>query len=102
MTTDPEYETQDMTRGKLNVLSDPGNVNQPVITEMPAELLTSTSGLEAWIFVCGSGEWYGGCNIWLSEDGNTYQKVGSISGNSREGILTSVLPSATDPDTTDT
>ncbi|MGA9487550.1 MAG: phage tail protein [Methylocella sp.] len=47
---------------------------------------------------------WGGANVYLSTDGNTYQIVGQVLGASRQGILTANLAafSGTNPDTADT
>ncbi len=47
---------------------------------------------------------WGGANVYLSTDGNTYQIVGQVLGASRQGVLTASLAafSGTNPDTADT
>jgi hypothetical protein len=78
--------------------ASPGSVNVPVIFEAP-DVLTSGSGYEIWAAVSG-GSLYGGCVVWVSEDGDTYTKAGTISGAARHGYLTAALPLAADPDET--
>ena len=77
---------------------DPGNVNAPVIFEAP-DLLTAGTGLEVWIAASGGANW-GGCEVWVSRDNATYQKVGEIHGASRHGVLTAAIASSNDPDRT--
>lgn len=71
---------------------DPGQVNPPVIFEPPAQL---TQALEVWLALSG-GEIWGGAEIYLSTDGNSYQYVGRYNGSSRTGYLSASLPSVTE------
>jgi len=61
----------------------------PVIFEPTAEL---SENLEVWIAASGVGEW-GGCEVYLSNDGNSYKQIGVISSPARTGVLTQLLPS---------
>jgi hypothetical protein len=73
----------------------PGEPEAPVIFMPPLEL---AGELQVWIAATGSGNW-GGCEIHVSDDDETYLKVGAIIGKSRMGILTSELPAcASTPD----
>lgn len=45
---------------------------------------------------------WGGCLVWISTDNTTYALAGTIYRGGRQGVLTAALPSASDPDTTDT
>ncbi len=87
--------------------ADPGNVNPPVIFEPNNRLSHMRSngtqqGYQIWFALSGASADWGGCSVWLSPDGNTYQRIGVIFGAARMGTLTASLPSAADPDTTDT
>lgn len=86
-----------------NQQADPGDVNTPIIFE-PNNRLTGGAalGYEIWMAVSGSSPNWGGCNVWISLDGNTYQRIGSIHGSARTGVLTAVLASGSDPDTSHT
>jgi hypothetical protein len=77
----------------------PGWVNAPVIFEAPAAL-TASSGLEVWLGLSGGSNW-GGADVWVSQDGVSYQKMGTVRGSARQGTLIGALPSSADPDTTD-
>ena len=45
---------------------------------------------------------WGGCQVWISSDDNTYALAGTIWRGARQGLLTATLPSAADPDDTNT
>ncbi len=77
----------------------PGNTNAPIVFEPPAAL--TGGALEVWIIASGGADW-GGCQLWISTDGNTYGLAGTIYRGARQGVLTGALPAAADPDTADT
>jgi hypothetical protein len=89
--TAPQYGYQQAQGFSANYNGDPGNVNAPVIFEPTAEL---AEGLEVWMAVSG-GSYYGGCEVWVSQDNETYQNVGKITGPSRQGYVDGALPSYT-------
>jgi hypothetical protein len=78
---------------------NPGNTNAPIVFE-PSSGLTG-GATEVWIIASGGADW-GGCQVWISTDGNTYGLAGTIYRGGRQGVLTASLPAATDPDTADT
>src|SRR5580700_6331530 len=55
--------------------SPPGDVNPPIILEPPAALLTG--GLEIWVALSGGANW-GGAQVWISSDGNSYALAGTV------------------------
>src|SRR5205085_9329137 len=61
----------------------------------------SGGDLEIWVIASGGANW-GGCQVWVSSDGNTYALAGTIYRGARQGTLTATLPSHADPDTADT
>ena len=79
-----------------------GNINAPVIFAAPKEL--AQNGLEIWIAASSSNLNYGGCEVHISLDGGTsYEKIGTIDGSCRMGVLTADLPVTTQSlDTTNT
>ncbi len=83
----------------FNMLVAPGNTNAPIIFEPPAGL--SGGDLEVWLIASGGANW-GGCQLWVSSDGNTYALAGTIYRGARQGVLTATLPNHADPDTADT
>lgn len=87
------------------------NVNTPIVFE-PTQQLIAQANLAAqaqvWMAVCGGGgafdpNW-GGCQVQLSLDNDTYEQIGTINGANRMGVLTANLAAyaGSNPDTTDT
>lgn len=82
-----EYDLQS-SNGYQGGNEDPGNVNAPVIFEPPLDL---TNGLnQIWIAASGGINW-GGCNVWVSLDNTTYERIGTIYGSARYGSITNSL-----------
>lgn len=50
----------------------------------------------------GTNPNWGGCRIWLSNDGTNYKQVGTAIGATKMGVLSANLASHADPDTVDT
>ena len=76
------------------------NVNTPLIFEPPAALLSGD--LEIWISLSGGPNW-GGAQVWISSDGNSYAFAGTVSGPATQGVLTATVDnSGGSPDITDT
>jgi hypothetical protein len=88
----------------INTEVAPAAVNPPMIFEPPSTL----AGSQPQIWVAASAgpagafdpNW-GGCFVWLSSDGATYQQVGEIDSAARMGALTAILASygGANPDT---
>lgn len=94
----PLYATPLTSRASRNYNADPGNVNAPVIFEPPDAL---SGGLQVWVGASGGVNW-GGADVWISEDNNTYKNVGRITNPARQGILSATLPYHADIDTVNT
>lgn len=71
----------------------PGNVDSPIFFEPPIELASDI--LEVCIGVTGTSANWGGCDIWVSLDGATYKRIGTVNGRARYGSLAASLPAAT-------
>lgn len=68
--------------------ADPGDVTAPILFEPPAAL---TGGdLELWVAASGGANW-GGANVWVSEDGNSFSRIGTVTVPSRHGVLSAAL-----------
>ena len=94
-----KYATYEAERAAIDYRVAPGDINDPAIFDAPPEI--ADSGLETWIAVSGGAHW-GGCYVWLSEDGNTYKQIGTIQGPARHGTLTADLPAGSALDTAHT
>jgi len=79
------YATQNTGAVVTNTASDPGNANAPVIFDVPSQLSTS-GGPELMVATAGGAIW-GGCDVWVSADGSTYAKIGTITKPARYGTL---------------
>lgn len=84
-----------------NQQADPGSVNTPIVFEANNRMSLATA-YELWMGVSGSNPNWGGCNVWLSADNASFEKIGTIHGSARMGVVTATLASGSDPDTTDT
>lgn len=96
----PQYAPQNSGGYSQDFNVSPGSVSPPVIFNAPGML--TQGGFETWIAVAGIGQFWGGCDVYASEDNTTYQRVGRITGAARYGALTAALPLGSDPDTTNT
>jgi hypothetical protein len=78
--------------------ADPGPAETPVVIPVPCYI----SGLEyaVWVAASGPGASWGGCDVYVSTDGTTYENRGAISGRSPFGTLINSLASATGLDET--
>jgi hypothetical protein len=84
----PLYSYQQGQGFNVNYNTSPGNANTPVIFE-PTALLAES--LEVWLAASGGALW-GGCDVYISSDGNSYKNAGRITGSARTGVLTAALP----------
>lgn len=96
----PLYASQTSGGATVNRMVAAGNVVNPVIFNAPEPL--AAGGMEIWMGATG-GEYWGGCEVWISEDNATYKYVGSINTRGRVGTLTEALAtSLVSPDTSHT
>ena len=81
----PRYQSQVPAGYTSGANDEPGDANAPVIFVAP--YLLSGGDLEAWMAISGGDSW-GGCDIWVSTDRETYSLVGTQNGPARQGELT--------------
>ena len=94
----PQYGTQANSGYAINYNADPGSINRPVIFEPTDELnqTNSLGPLQIWAGVSGANTaLWGGAVLWVSDDGETYSRMGQILGPSRMGVLSASLPAVT-------
>lgn len=94
------YTTQAGSGETTNTAVDPGNVTTPYIFDIPF-LWNDATNPRIGIAVSG-GQWWGGCEVWISADGVTYSLAGILQGKSRYGVTSSALASGSGFDTTHT
>lgn len=78
----------------------PGNTSAYIFEATPQSVLAQPNTIQ--LAVAGDQASWGGCQIYVSQDGDTYSNIGEIISSNRVGLLSAALPSGADPDTTDT
>ncbi len=87
------YNFQEWGGFTVNYNASPGVVNTPTIFEPTAQL---AEALQVWIAVSGVQDNWGGTDVYVSNDGDTYSNAGRINGPSRMGVITTTFPTATE------
>lgn len=83
-----------------------GNQNAPAGAVLPPILFNPPESLlldgerQVWVAVAGQSDVWGGCEVWISADGDSYRQAGTLYGAARYGELTNALPVGSDPDET--
>jgi hypothetical protein len=96
-----EYPKQQSNSFQPNLSSGiPGNTSAYLFEATPQSVLAKPNTVQ--IAVAGNQPAWGGCDLYVSEDGITYAKVDRISSQNRTGLLSAALALAADPDTGDT
>lgn len=96
----PKYSAYTGDAISVQTQMTPVAVSPPVLVNAPSSL----TGLdpEVWVAVAGANPNWGGCEVWISADDISYQRVGVITAPAKIGKSTALLPDSTDPDTTNT
>ncbi len=92
----PLYAFQTSTSFNADYNSLPGNVNTPLIYDVPVQIATQ-GDLETWMALSGGTNW-GGADVYVSADDATYKLAGRVTGASRQGFLAANFPIGADPD----
>lgn len=92
-----KYEHQESDRQSVDLSQKVGNINKPVIFEPPFNL--TQNNLYIWAGVSSQNPFFGGAEIWVSDNGETYLKKGEITTACRQGILSEDLPAGESTDT---
>ena len=105
----PMTDTTPPDQGVSNVIAPP--TFPPVMFELPPALLTAWNYTADQFILGASGGYdnvfatnWGGCNIWISLDGENYTELGTLTLSSTYGQLAATLPkpSGGNPDNIDT
>ena len=94
-----EYPTQPSLGYSADYNVSPGNAHVPVIFEAPLQLTGGEP--QIWLATAG-GDMWGGAEVWVSTDGDSYTRVGAVNHKARFGSLTSALPNGAVFDRTNT
>ena len=84
-----EYPTQPSLGYSADYNVSPGNAHAPVMFEAPLQLTGGEP--EIWL-ATADGDMWGGAEVWVSTNGDSYTRVGAVSGKARYGSLTAALP----------
>ena len=76
----------------------PGSINTYAVFDAPQT--NASTGCELILAACGSSADWGGCRVWLSLDGASYNPIGIIRGPSTMGVTTTSIAAIADPDNT--
>lgn len=94
-----EYPTQPSLGYSADYNVSPGSAHAPVIFEAPLQLTGGEP--QIWMATAG-GDMWGGAEVWVSTDGDSYTRVGAVNHKARFGSLTAALPSGAVFDRTNT
>ena len=81
----PKYTVFDSERAVRDYGVDPGDSTAPMFFQIPATL---TNNIQRVMLATSGGANWGGCQVWISDDGNTYRQAGEVNSKSRYGYLT--------------
>ena len=103
----PQYNWNPSQGYFANFGTTPPSVATPAIFQMPPIPGSLSEGITLGVAVCGptSSTNWGGCDVFMSDDGgSTYEEIGTIgdTGPGIYGALTANLPLVADPDATST
>ena len=84
------YPTQPSLGYSADYNKSPGNAHAPVIFEAPLQLTGGEP--QIWLATAG-GDMWGGAEVWISTDGDSYTRIGAINKKARFGSLSAPLAS---------
>lgn len=84
------YTTQAADRPGLNAAAEPGETNPPILFTAPAAM--TGGALTVYLAASGQNVNWGGCGVWVSQDGDTYERIGTVSAPATMGRLSAALP----------
>ena len=92
--TAAKYDVHETDRPYINYNKQAPNTDKPVILQPPADL--TTKGLEVWIGARGTGDNWGGCDVYVSDDNEHYRHAGTITSSARIGTLAKAIDATAD------
>ena len=92
--TAAKYDVHETDRPYINYNKQAPNTDKPVILQPPADL--TINGLEVWIGARGTGDNWGGCDVYVSDDNAHYRYAGTITSSSRIGTLAKAIDATAD------
>ncbi|HFC8521422.1 TPA: phage tail protein [Neisseria subflava] len=84
------YPTQPSLGYSADYNKSPGNAHAPVVFEAPLQLTGGEPQL--WLATAG-GDMWGGAEVWISTDGDSYTRIGATNKKARFGSLSAPLAS---------
>ena len=84
------YPTQPSLGYSADYNKSPGNAHAPVIFEAPLQLTGGDP--QIWLATAG-GDMWGGAEVWISTDGDSYTRIGATNKKARFGSLSAPLAS---------
>lgn len=92
--TAAKYDVHETDRPYINYNKQAPNTDKPVILQPPADL--TTNGLEVWIGARGTGDNWGDCDVYVSDDNAHYRHAGTITSSARIGTLAKAIDATAD------
>lgn len=84
------YPTQPSLGYSADYNKSPGNAHAPVVFEAPLQLTGGEP--QIWLATAG-GDMWGGTEVWISTDGDSYTRIGATNKKARFGSLSAPLAS---------
>ena len=84
------YPTQPSLGYSADYNKSPGNAHAPVVFEAPLQLTGGEP--QIWLATAG-GDMWGGAEVWISTDGDSYTRIGATNKKARFGSLSAPLVS---------
>lgn len=84
------YPTQPSLGYSADYNKSPGNAHAPVVFEAPLQLTGGEP--QIWLATAG-GDMWGGAEVWISTDGDSYTRIGATNKKARFGSLSAPLAS---------
>lgn len=85
------YQIDDPDYNIISYNAEPGDVETPLMITPPADLVTSSSGVELWIGLHGQTAAWGGCNVYASTKDGAYEIYGRFNKSSNFGYTLTAI-----------